>query len=79
MQHIRTLLLTGFPLVLTACAASTVVSPRLGPPPSLRVKCAASMKLPERALTQAEVETFWGRIGLRCEGAEAGIGRWSAG
>jgi hypothetical protein len=61
MQPAQILMLAGFPLALTACAASTVVSPRLNPPPSLLVKCAAPVRLPERALTQVEVETFWGR------------------
>jgi len=48
-------------LALTACAASTGVKPRISPPPSLLVPCDKPVHLPERALTQAEVETLWGR------------------
>jgi len=69
-------MLAGLPLALTACAASTVVSPRITPPPSLLVQCAAPVRLPERALTQAEVETFWGRDRTalrRCRGRHQGL------
>ncbi len=52
-------MLLCLPLVLTACAASTVAEPRL--PPSLTAPCAAPQTLPERALTRAEVEVLWGR------------------
>jgi|GEM_PF-196349 len=45
--------------VLTACAAST--EGKLAPPPSLTVACPAPVALPDRALTQAEVELSWGR------------------
>jgi len=74
-------MLTGFPLALTACAASTVSNPAIGPPPSLMVPCVAPVKLPERALTQAEVETFWGqdRTALRrCGGRHGGLIDWIA-
>ncbi len=75
-------MLAGLPLALTACAASTAVSPSLSPPPSLLVPCIAPMKLPERALTQVEVETFWGRdrVALRrCAGRYKGLIDWVAG
>jgi len=61
MPHIRIVTLVGLPLVLTACAASTVAILTIGPPPSLLALCAIPMNLPERALTRAEVEAFWGR------------------
>jgi len=81
MQRIRTVMLAGLPLGLTACAASTVSSPAIGPPPSLMVPCVAPVKLPERALTQAEVETFWGRDRTalrRCGGRHRALVGWVA-
>ena len=62
MQRATILMLVGLPLALTACAGSPGVSvPRPGPPPSLTAPCAAPVALPDRGLTQAEVETLWGR------------------
>lgn len=62
MQRVVILMLVGLPWVLTACAASPGVSvPRPSPPPSLTAPCAAPVALPDRGLTQAEVETLWGR------------------
>ena len=49
-------------LVLAACTDSTqsVENFRLDPPPaSLTIPCAQAAELPERVLTQAEVESFW--------------------
>jgi len=61
MQRARILTLVGLSLALTACAASTAVKPHISPPPSLLVPCDKPVRLPVRALTQAEVETWWGR------------------
>lgn len=46
--------------VLTGCAASTSVEP-VTIPPSLKAACAAPVVLPERDLTDREVEILWGR------------------
>jgi hypothetical protein len=43
--------------LLTACGASV----RGDVPPSLKEKCALPVELPERALSDREVEVFWGR------------------
>jgi len=61
MQRARILTLVGLPLALTACAASTAGNPHISPPPSLLAPCDKPVRLPERALTQAEAETLWGR------------------
>ena len=79
MQPGRILALAALPLALTACAASTVANPSIGPPPSLLVPCAVPVRLPERALTQAEVETFWGRDRAalrRCGERQAALVGW---
>ena len=48
---------------LTACGGSTFVEApaRPAPPPSMTQPCSAPQRLPERGLTQSEVETLWGR------------------
>lgn len=70
------------PLVLTACGGSTVARPLvLVPSPSLLVACAAPVALPDRALTQAEAEIYWGRdrTALRaCGGQVSGLATWLA-
>ena len=49
--------------VLTGCADSTGAEPpvRSDLPPSLVTPCAAPVGLPERALSDQEVEVLWGR------------------
>ena len=60
MQRARTLWLAAPLLALTACAASpSVKAPP--PPPSLIAPCRAPVALPDRGLSQGEVETLWGR------------------
>lgn len=55
-------MLIAAPLALTACLGSTGAdAPRPKPPPSLTAPCAPPVQLPERVLTQADVERFWGR------------------
>jgi hypothetical protein len=56
MRH----LMMALPLsLLTACGAS--ISDRAPVPPSLTAPCRPPAVLPERALTQTEVEVLWGR------------------
>lgn len=56
-------MLTGLLFLLQACAASIQSStepPRLAEAPSeLTGACATPVRLPERELSQAEVEEFW--------------------
>jgi hypothetical protein len=70
------------PLVLTACGGSTAGShARVAVPPSLTVPCRLPAGLPDRPLTQAEVEIHWGqdRDALRrCAGQLAGLAGWAA-
>lgn len=50
------------------------------PPETLTAPCTAPVDLPERAMPQAEVETFWGadRAALEeCGQRLALLGRWS--
>jgi hypothetical protein len=55
-------MLIALPSVLGACLGSTSADvPRPKPPPSVTAPCASPVQLPERVLTQAEVERFWGR------------------
>lgn len=66
--------------LLTACGASATA--KVQPPPSLTSPCAAPVALPERALTQVEVETGWGRdrAALRTCGEKlAGLASFVAG
>lgn len=46
-------------LILAGCSSSYVERPR--PAPSLLVPCAEPVRLPERGLSDQEVEIFWGR------------------
>jgi len=69
--------------VLTGCAASPgadqVHLP--APPPSLTQPCDLPVTLPDRAITQGEAETFWGRdrSALRaCAGRQKGLADWLA-
>jgi hypothetical protein len=50
-------------------------------PPSLTAPCRLPVQLPERSLTQAEVEILWGqdRDALRrCAGQLGGLADWAA-
>jgi hypothetical protein len=61
--------------LLAASCASTAAERPL-PPPSLLVPCAVPVTLPERALSDQEVEVLWGRDrdGLRaCGSRHAGL------
>lgn len=49
-------MLAGCALALTACAAWISREP---PPEVIAAPCASVVVLPQRALTQAEVETLW--------------------
>jgi hypothetical protein len=77
------LMLIAAPLALTACLGSTGADVlRPAPPPSLTAPCPHPVRLPERELTQAEVERFWGRdrSALRaCGGQVEGLAEWVAG
>jgi len=69
-------------LVLTACAGSRPVEvERPAPPPSLTLPCAGPVALPDRGLTQGEVEVLWGRdrSSLRaCGSRHVGLVEWVA-
>lgn len=56
----RTLLLLLPACLLTGCAGSIAANPP-APPPSLTLACAAPVALPERAMSDRDVEIFWGR------------------
>lgn len=45
---------------MTGCAASNVSNKRLDPIELIRLQCADPVTLPDRGLTQREVERFWG-------------------
>jgi hypothetical protein len=60
MQRVMTLMLAGLLFPLAACSGSMPARP-VPPPPSLAVPCAEPVRLPARDMTQAEVETAWGR------------------
>lgn len=76
-------MLFALPLVLGACAASTPSREelRLDPPPaSLTEPCGPAQRLPERVLTQAEVEAFWIRDRQRlaaCRSRHGGLTQWA--
>ena len=76
----RTLIGIGLLSVLTACGGSTPVEP-IAPPPSLTAPCPRPVGLPERAMTQVQVETAWGRdrSALRACGEQLdGLAGWIA-
>lgn len=75
-------MLAALPLVLAACSGSTVADLALPPPASLVAPCPRPVLLPERALSQVEVERFWGRdrsalraCGEQVDGLAGGSGR----
>lgn len=69
--------------VLGACAASTPSSEqlRLDPPPaSTTIPCQNATRLPDRELTQREVEDFWIRDRQRlaeCHSRHGALVEWS--
>lgn len=73
----RNLLMALAALGLTGCGASTYVEPpKPDLPPSLTATCAAPTRLPERQLSDQEVEVYWGRdrSALRaCQSKHAGL------
>lgn len=80
MQHVRILGPAVLCLALTACAGSTAVKIIEPPPPSLTQACQRRTQLPERELTQLEVETYWGRDRGRlteCANRHAGLSDWA--
>lgn len=54
----RTLLLCLSACLLTGCAGS---KPSVEAPPSATLPCAAPVTLPDRALSDRDVEILWGR------------------
>jgi hypothetical protein len=60
MQHVKMLMLISLPLVLTACGGSNFAEFEKAPP-ELTAPCQLPVRLPERSLSQAETEVFWGR------------------
>jgi hypothetical protein len=60
MQRLPTLTLAASLCLLAACSGSAPARP-VAPPPSLTVPCAEPVRLGARDMTQAEVETAWGR------------------
>jgi hypothetical protein len=66
--------------LLAGCAGSTSSKP-LPPEASLTAPCAAPVALPNRGLSDREVEVFWGRdrSALRaCGGQLDGLAGWAA-
>lgn len=67
VKLLRILTATALVLALTGCAGLTDFfkakqAPRLDPPPkALQSRCQDPVLLPERELTQQEVEAYWGR------------------
>ena len=53
-------LVLSIPLILASCGEDRP-SEIPAPPPSLTPPCALPQSLPERALSQSEVELLWGR------------------
>lgn len=73
--------LIGLPCLLAACGGSTA-SDLVAPPDALVVPCPVPVRLPDRALTQAEVEGAWGadRRALRgCGERHALLVAWAQG
>ncbi|GGE24415.1 hypothetical protein GCM10011345_32970 [Gemmobacter megaterium] len=75
----RTLQLAAACLLVASCGSTATDAPRHAPPPSLILPCAVPVALPERSLTDQEVEVFWGRdrAALRaCGSRQAGLAGW---
>lgn len=66
-------------LSLASCASTPVEFARPSPPPSLTQQCANPAALPERALSDQEIEILWGRdrTALReCASRLSGLVGW---
>ena len=77
----RNLLLVLACLFLASCGSGSVETSLLKPrpPASMTTPCAGPVALPERALTDAEVEVLWGRdrTALRaCGERHAALAGW---
>lgn len=75
----RTVLAVCACLLLVSCASTGADVVAVSPPASLTVPCAGPVALPERALTDAEIEVMWGRdrSALRACGSRlAGLAAW---
>ncbi len=65
-------------LLLASCASTS--GSRVSPPPSLTSPCATPVRLPERGLTDQEIEIQWGRdrTALRLCGSQLdGLAKWA--
>lgn len=65
-------------LLLASCASTS--GSRSSPPPSLTSPCSAPVVLPERDLTDQEIEVQWGRdrTALRSCGSQLdGLAKWA--
>ena len=75
----KTLMLIGLPLVLGACSASTPSVEELNiqrAPASLTQACPRPVRLPNRELSQSEVEDYWlvdRRNLINCGSRHAGL------
>lgn len=73
----HSLLKATFACLLTGCGVSTYGNL---PPPSLTQPCAPPARLPERGLTDQEIEVQWGRdrTALRSCGSQLdGLSKWA--
>jgi len=67
-------------LLVASCGSTGIEPVRPSPPPSLTQPCMVPGVLPERGLSDQEVEVFWGRdrAALRaCAGRHAGLVEWA--
>lgn len=65
-------------LLLVSCASTS--GSRIAPPPSLTSPCDTPVALPERGLTDQEIEVQWGRdrTALRSCGSQLdGLAKWA--
>jgi len=78
IKHMPSLPAAVLVFLLLASCASTSVKPLL-PPPSLTQPCTAPARLPERDMTDQEIEVQWGRdrSALRSCGSRLdGLAKW---
>lgn len=65
-------------LLIASCASTSGRS--FAPPPSLTQPCATPVRLPERGMTDQEIEVQWGRdrTALRACGSQLdGLAKWA--
>ena len=65
-------------LLIASCASTSGRS--ISPPPSLTQPCATPVRLPERGMTDQEIEVQWGRdrTALRSCGSQLdGLAKWA--